>query len=96
MVNQEQRESAFLWTLDRLNEGPVAVPIISRDFIPEDWAFVFEGLPKSLRFELWQTLNEDKKSPILAAMRDDFRVQLMALLSSKNIEDVALTSSTES
>ena len=27
MVSQEQRESAFLWLLDRLKEGQVAVPI---------------------------------------------------------------------
>ncbi|MCF2947528.1 magnesium transporter [Paraglaciecola aquimarina] len=94
MVNQEQRESAFLWILDRLQEDQVAVPIIARDFTPEDWAFIFEGLPKEHRFELWQTLSEDKKSPILAAMRDDSREQLMSLLSAQNIEDVALTSST--
>jgi magnesium transporter len=36
MVNQEQGESAFLWTLDKLQEGQVAVPIIARDFTPED------------------------------------------------------------
>jgi magnesium transporter len=95
MVSQEQRESAFLWLLDRLKEGLVAVPIIARDFSSEDWAFVFEGLPKDLRLELWQTLNEDKKSPILAAMRDDSREQLMSLLSDQNIEDLALASTTE-
>lgn len=95
MVNQEQRENAFLWLLDRLKDGQVVVPIIARDFSSEDWAFVFEGLPKDLRFELWQTLSEDKKSPILAAMRDDSREQLMSLLSDENIEDLALASTTE-
>ena len=95
MVSQEQRESAFLWLLDRLKAGQVAVPIIARDFSSEDWAFVFEGLPKDLRFDLWQTLSEDKKSPILAAMRDDSREQLMSLLSEQNIEDLALASTTE-
>ncbi|WP_297817378.1 hypothetical protein [uncultured Paraglaciecola sp.] len=95
MVSQEQRESAFLWLLDRLKEGQVAVPITARDFTSEDWAFVFEGLPKDLRFMLWQTLSEDKKSPILAAMRDDSREQLMSLLSNQNIEDLALASTTE-
>lgn len=95
MVSQEQRESAFLWLLDRLKEDEVAVPLIARDFTAEDWAFVFEGLPKDLRFELWQTLTEDKKSPILAAMRDDSREQLMSLLSNQNIEDLALASTTE-
>ncbi|MBU3004782.1 magnesium transporter [Paraglaciecola arctica] len=95
MVSQEQRESAFLWLLDRLKEDQVAVPLIARDFTAEDWAFVFEGLPKDLRFELWQTLTEDKKSPILAAMRDDSREQLMSLLSNQNIEDLALASTTE-
>lgn len=95
MVSQEQRESAFLWLLDRLKEDQVAVPLIARDFTAEDWAFVFEGLPKDLRFELWQTLSEDKKSPILAAMRDDSREQLMSLLSNQNIEDLALASTTE-
>ncbi|MGJ8681466.1 magnesium transporter [Paraglaciecola sp.] len=94
MVNQEQRESAFLWILDRLQENQVAVPIIAKDFSAEDWAFVFEGLPKEHRLKLWQTLNQDKKSSVLAAMRDDSRVQLMSLLSAQNIEDVALTSNT--
>ncbi len=50
MVNQEQRENAFLWLLDRLKDGQVVVPIIARDFSSEDWSFVFEGLPKDLRF----------------------------------------------
>ncbi|MGS2719161.1 magnesium transporter [Paraglaciecola aestuariivivens] len=95
MVSQEQRESAFLWLLDGLKEGQIAVPITARDFTAEDWAFVFEGLPKDLRFELWQTLAEDKKSPILAAMRDDSREQLISLLSNQNLEDVALSSSAE-
>ena len=95
MVSQEQREIAFLWLLDRLKEGQVVVPIVARDFTSEDWAFVFEGLPKDLRFELWQTLSEDKKSPILATMRDDSREQLMSLLSNQNIEDVALSSTPE-
>lgn len=95
MVSHEQRESAFLWTLDRLNEGTVAVPIIANQFTPEDWAFVFEGLPKELRLELWQTIDEDKKPPILASMRDDSRVQLLSLLTSQNLEEVALTSRTE-
>ena len=95
MVSQEQRENAFLWLLDRLKEGQVVVPIIARDFNSEDWAFVFEGLPKDLRFDLWQTLSENKKSPILAAMRDDSREQLMSLLSNQNIEDLALASTTE-
>ncbi|WP_158966358.1 magnesium transporter [Paraglaciecola sp. L3A3] len=95
MVTNEQRESAFLWVLDRLQEGQIAVPIIAKEFSAEDWAFIFEGLPKHLRLELWQTLNEDKKSPILAAMRDDSREQLMSLLSAENIEDVALSSSAE-
>ena len=95
MVSQEQREIAFLWILDHLKEGQVAVPIIAREFTSEDWAFVFEGLPKDLRFELWNTLSEDKKSPILAAMRDDSREQLVSLLSNQNIEDVALASTTE-
>jgi magnesium transporter len=95
MVNQEQRETAFIWILDRLNENQIAVPIIARDFTFEDWAFVFEGLPKDLRLELWETLNEELKSPILAAMRDDSREQLMSLLSNQNIEDVALASTTE-
>lgn len=95
MVSQEQRESAFLWLLDTLKEDLVAVPIIAREFSSEDWAFVFEGLPKDLRFKLWQTLSEEKKSPILAAMRDDSREQLMSLLSNQNIEDVALASTTE-
>jgi magnesium transporter len=95
MVSQEQRENAFLWTLDALKSGDIAVPIIARDFTPEDWAFVFEGLPKALRFELWQTLGEDKKSPILAAMRDDSREQLLSLLSSEHLEDVVRSSSAE-
>lgn len=95
MVSQEQRENAFLWTLDALKSGNIAVPIIAREFTPEDWAFMFEGLPKILRFALWQTLNEDKKSPILAAMRDDSREQLLSLLSSQNLEDVAMASSAE-
>jgi magnesium transporter len=95
MVSQEQRENAFLWTLDALKSGDIAVPIIARDFSPEDWAFIFEGLPKDLRFELWETLSEDKKSPILAAMRDDSREQLISLLSAQNLEDLALNSSAE-
>jgi magnesium transporter len=95
MVSQEQRENAFLWTLDALKNGDIAVPIIARDFTPEDWAFIFEGLPKVLRLELWETLGEDKKSPILAAMRDDSREQLISLLSSENLEDVARSSSAE-
>jgi magnesium transporter len=95
MVSQEQRESAFLWLLDRLKEGEVAVPIIAREFNADDWAFIFEGLPKDLRFELWQTLSEDKKSPILAAMRDDSREQLISLLSNEHLEDVAMASTTE-
>lgn len=95
MVSQEQRESAFLWLLDTLKDGQVAVPIIAKDFSAEDWAFIFEGLPKDLRFALWQTLSDELKSPILAAMRDDSREQLMSLLSNQNIEDVALTSTTE-
>lgn len=95
MVSQEQRENAFLWTLDALKSGDIAVPIIARDFTPEDWAFIFEGLPKVLRLELWETLGEDKKSPILAAMRDDSREQLISLLSSENLEDVARSSSAE-
>jgi magnesium transporter len=95
MVSQEQRENAFLWTLDALKSGDIAVPIIARDFSPEDWAFIFEGLPKDLRFELWETLSEDKKSPILAAMRDDSREQLISLLSTQNLEDLALNSSAE-
>ncbi|MFT2089725.1 magnesium transporter [Paraglaciecola sp. 2405UD69-4] len=95
MVSQEQRESAFLWMLDLLNEGTVALPLISQGFSPEDWAFVFEGLPQDLRLSLWQTLTDDKKSSILAAMRDDSREQLISLLSNQNIEDVALASSTE-
>jgi magnesium transporter len=81
--------------LESLKEGQVSVPIIANDFTPEDWAFVFEGLPKDLRFSLWQTLDEDRKSPILAAMRDDSREQLISLLSNQSIEDVALASSTE-
>lgn len=95
MVTNEQRESAFLWTLDLLNEGVVALPLVSQDFSPEDWAFVFEGLPQDLRFSLWKALTEDKKSSILAAMRDDSREQLISLLSNQNLEDVALASSTE-
>ncbi|WP_082768721.1 magnesium transporter [Paraglaciecola hydrolytica] len=95
MVSQEQRENAFLWILDALKNGDIAVPIIARDFTPEDWAFIFEGLPKVLRFELWQTLSEDKKSPILAAMRDDSREQLLSMLSSEHLEDVARSSSAE-
>ena len=95
MVSQEQRENAFLWILDALKSGDVAVPIIARDFTPEDWAFIFEGLPKVLRFELWQTLSEEKKSPILAAMRDDSREQLLSMLSSEHLEDVARSSSAE-
>ena len=93
MVSQEQREIAFLWLLDRLKEGEVAVPIIAKEFTSEDWAFIFEGLPKDLRFDLWQTLSEDKKSPILATMRDDSREQLISLLSNQSLEDVALASS---
>ena len=95
MVSQEQRENAFLWTLDALKSGDIAVPIIARDFTPEDWAFIFEGLPKVLRFDLWETLTEDKKSPILAAMRDDSREQLLSMLSSEHLEDVARSSSAE-
>ncbi|MDP5030145.1 MAG: magnesium transporter [Paraglaciecola sp.] len=95
MVNQEQRESAFLWTLDALKNEEIAVPIIAREFTPEDWAFIFEGLPKVLRFDLWQTLTEDKKAPILAAMRDDSREQLISLLSPQQLEDVVSSSSAE-
>ena len=62
MVSQEQRESAFLWLLDRLKEGQVAVPIVARDFTSEDWAYVFECLPKDLRFELMQLRSEEQKS----------------------------------
>ena len=95
MVSQEQRESAFLWLLEHLKKGQVAVPIIAKEFTAEDWAFVLEGLPKDLRFELWKTLSDDKMSPVLATMRDDSREQLLSLLSNQNIEDVALASSTE-
>jgi magnesium transporter len=95
MVTLEQRESAFLWTLDSLKRGEVAIPLIAREFSAEDWAFVFEGMPNVLRFELWETLGEDKKGPILAAMRDDTRNQMLGLLSSENIQDVAQTSTTE-
>ena len=95
MVSQEQRESAFLWMLDALNDGNVAVPIVARDFNSEDWAFVLEGMPKGHRLILWDTINDEKKSPILAAMRDDSREQLIGLMSDENIEDVAMSSSTE-
>jgi magnesium transporter len=95
MVSQEQRENAFLWTLDALKNGDIAVPIIAREFSPEDWAFMFEGLPKALRFELWQTLTEDKKPSILAAMRDDSREQLISLLSTEELEEVVSESSAE-
>jgi magnesium transporter len=95
MVTLEQRESAFLWTLDSLKRGEVAIPLIAREFGAEDWAFVFEGMPNVLRFELWETLGEDKKGPILAAMRDDTRNQMLGLLSDENIQDVAHTSTTE-
>ncbi|MEP7706268.1 magnesium transporter [Paraglaciecola sp. 25GB23A] len=95
MVSQEQRENAFLWTLDALKNGDIAVPIIAREFSPEDWAFMFEGLPKALRFELWQTLTEDKKPSILAAMRDDSREQLISLLSAEELEEVVSESSAE-
>lgn len=95
MVSQEQRESAFLWMLDSLNNGNVAVPIIARDFSSEDWAFVLEGMPKGLRQALWETISDEKKSPILAAMRDDSREQLIGLMSNETLEDVAMSSSTE-
>ncbi|MFT4937748.1 MAG: magnesium transporter [Paraglaciecola sp.] len=94
MVNQEQRESAFLWILDALNEGQIAVPIIAKDFAAEDWAFILEGMPKGLRLTLWETLDNEKKSPILAAMREDSREQLIGLLSSEKLEDLAKSSTT--
>jgi magnesium transporter len=53
MVNQEQRETALLWTLDSLNQAQVAVPIIAKYFSAEDWAFMLEGMPKGLRLTLW-------------------------------------------
>ena len=95
MVNQEQRETALLWTLDSLNQAQVAVPIIAKYFSAEDWAFMLEGMPKGLRLTLWETLNDDKKSPILAAMRDDSREHLIGLLSEETLAEVAMSSTTE-
>ncbi|MFT5677171.1 MAG: magnesium transporter [Paraglaciecola sp.] len=94
MVSQEQRESAFVWILDALNEGQIAVPIIAKDFGAEDWAFILEGMPKGLRLTLWETLDDEKKSPILAAMREDSREQLIGLLSNEKLENVAKSSTT--
>jgi magnesium transporter len=94
MVSQEQRESAFVWILDALNEGQVAIPIVAKNFSAEDWAFILEGMPKGLRITLWETLDDEKKSPILAAMREDSREQLIGLLSDEKLEDVAKSSTT--
>ncbi len=95
MVSYEQRESAFLWILDQLQSGEVAVPLVARDFSAEDWAFVFEGIPSDLRMDLWDTLADERKAPILAAMRDDSRNQLLGRLPTEDIELLANTSSTE-
>jgi magnesium transporter len=76
-----------------LADDLVVLPAETESYTPNKWAFILEGLTNAQRLKLWPLIDQSLEGAILYEMRDDARQQLLAVLTSEELEDAVKSSS---
>jgi len=86
MAVQEHNDLDFSPFFAAYNVSPFVMPVCSEHYSVQTWALLLESSTNEQRLIVWPRIKADLKSSILAQMHTSSRVELINVLTDKNLE----------